>query len=89
MKTIEVEKGVKPVVELPINLVVGLSNSGTVKVKGKINEEAMVVLIDRGAMHNFIPKKLVTLLNLPMMETSNHGVILGSGTTKAREFLEK
>ncbi|KAA0054240.1 peroxidase 64 [Cucumis melo var. makuwa] len=78
MKMLEVEKGVKPVVELSINSVVGLSKPGTMKMKGKIDEEAVIVLIDCGEMHNFISEKLVTSLNLPMMETANYGVTLGS-----------
>lgn len=92
MKMLEVEKGVKPVVELSINSVVGLSKPGTMKMKGKIDEEAVIVLIDCGEMHNFISEKLVTSLNLPMMETANYGVTLGSGTTmkgKGREFVKK
>ena len=58
-----------------------LSNPGTVKVKGRVGEEEVVILIDCGATHNFIAKKLVTKLGLTLQETPNYGVILGSGTT--------
>ncbi|KAA0051401.1 Ty3/gypsy retrotransposon protein [Cucumis melo var. makuwa] len=67
-------------IELSINSVVGLTNPGTMKVKGKLGEEEVVVLIDCGATHNFIAEKLVEKLQLPMKETPNYGVILGSGT---------
>lgn len=53
----------------------GLTNSDMMKVKGMICEEAMVVLIDCGATHNFIFERLVPLLNLLMVETSNYEVI--------------
>ncbi|KAL0539304.1 hypothetical protein IC582_023509 [Cucumis melo] len=66
-------------IELSINSVVGLTNPGTMKVKGKVKDEQVVVLIDCGATHNFISEKLVTNLNLPLKATTNYGVILGSG----------
>ncbi|TYK28130.1 Ty3/gypsy retrotransposon protein [Cucumis melo var. makuwa] len=68
-------------IELSINSVVGLTNSGTMKVKGRLGEEEVVVLIDCGATHNFIAEKLVDKLQLLMRETPNYGVILGSDTT--------
>lgn len=39
MKSLEVEKEARPVLELSINSVVGLSNPRTMKVKGKIKDE--------------------------------------------------
>lgn len=71
------EEEAKPIVELSINFVVGLSNPGTMKVKGKIKGEEVTILIDCGATHNFIFKKVVSTLQLPTKETSNYGVILG------------
>lgn len=46
--------------------------------KKKIKGEDVVILIDCGATQNFISDKLVSTLSLPMKETSNYGVILGS-----------
>ena len=68
-------------IELSTNSVVGLTNPGTMKVKGNIKGTKFVVLIDCGATHNFIAENLVTPLSLSLRETSNYGVILGSGTT--------
>lgn len=68
------------VVELSINSVVGLYNPGTMKVKGELQERSAIVLIDCGSTHNFISEKLVKELQLKTKETSNYGVILGSGT---------
>ena len=50
------------------------------KVKGELKERSAIVLIDCGSTHNFISEKLVKELQLKTKETSNYGVILGSGT---------
>ena len=68
------------VVELSINSVVGLSNPGTMKVKGKLLGREIIVLIDCGATHNFISESLVEELQISTKSTTNYGVILGSGT---------
>ncbi|KAA0057268.1 Ty3/gypsy retrotransposon protein [Cucumis melo var. makuwa] len=80
MKPLELQGVENLNIELSINSVVGLTNPGTMKVKGKLGEEEVVVLIDCGATHNFIAEKLVEKLQLPMKETPNYGVILGSDT---------
>ncbi|TYK23171.1 Ty3/gypsy retrotransposon protein [Cucumis melo var. makuwa] len=81
MKLSEIQNVENLNIELSINSVVGLTNPGTMKVKGKIGEEEVVILIHCGATHNFIAEKLVDKLKQPMRETPNYGVILGSGTT--------
>ncbi|KAA0043034.1 Retrotransposable element Tf2 [Cucumis melo var. makuwa] len=68
-------------VELSINSVVGLNDLGTMKVRGKLQDEEVIVLIDCGATHNFIYEKLVKLLQLSANGTPHYGVILGSGKT--------
>ncbi|KAA0032325.1 Ty3/gypsy retrotransposon protein [Cucumis melo var. makuwa] len=70
---------VSPVVELSLNYVVGLTATGTFKVKGTVDDRERVIMVDCGATHNFISQKLVESLNLPMAETTNYGVIMGSG----------
>ncbi|KAA0045216.1 Ty3/gypsy retrotransposon protein [Cucumis melo var. makuwa] len=80
MKQVEVQNVENLNIELSINSVVGLNNPGTMKVKGKVGEEEVVILIDCGATHNFIAEDLVTRLGLTLQETPNYGVILGSGT---------
>ncbi|TYJ97524.1 transposon Tf2-1 polyprotein isoform X1 [Cucumis melo var. makuwa] len=77
----ELEGGVNTVVELSINSVVGLTNPRTMKVRGKLQGEEIVVLIDCGATHNFISEKLVKEKKLHTKETTHYGVILGFGTT--------
>ncbi|KAA0034359.1 gypsy/ty3 element polyprotein [Cucumis melo var. makuwa] len=70
---------VSPIVELSLNSVVGLTAPGTFKVKGTAEDREIVIMVDCGATHNFISLKLVESLNLPMAETTNCGVIMGSG----------
>lgn len=50
---------VSPIVELSLNSVVGLTAPGTFKIKGKVEEWEVVVMIDCGATHNFISLRLV------------------------------
>lgn len=65
-------------VELSINLVVGLTSSQTMKVKGLIGRQEVVVLIDYGATYNFTSTELVQRLELPRIETTRYGVIMGT-----------
>lgn len=66
-------------VELSLNSIIGFTSSGTMKIKGSIGKQAVVVLIDCGATHNFIAQRLVDELKLPITVTKNYGVILGLG----------
>lgn len=61
LKALKVEGKLKLVVEHSINFVVGSTNLGTTKMKGKIREESVIILIDCGATHNLISEKLVAL----------------------------
>ena len=73
------EEEVEEVAKLSLNSVVGLSTPRTMKVKGKIAQHEVVVLIDYGATHNFISTKLVQELELPLECTSGYGILMGTG----------
>lgn len=64
---------VGPVMELSLNSVVGLTTPRMFKVKGTMEDQKIVIMIDCGATHNFISLKLVDELKLPMAETTNCG----------------
>lgn len=49
------------------------------KIHEKIEETLVVILIDCVATHNSINQKLVEELPLPLSDTTNYGVIMGSG----------
>lgn len=63
-------------VELFLNSVIGFTTPGTMKIKGSIGDQAVAVLIDCGATHNFIVQRLIDDLKLPITVTKNYG---GSG----------
>lgn len=65
-------------VELSMNSVVGLTSPKTMKMKGTINGQEVVVLIDFGATHNFISSKLVRKLKIAVTETNGYEVHVGS-----------
>ncbi|KAA0066460.1 uncharacterized protein E6C27_scaffold21G005610 [Cucumis melo var. makuwa] len=80
LATLEVINENRNFAELSINSVVGLNDPVTMKVRGKLLNKEIIVMIDCGATHNFISEKLVKTLRLSTKETAHYGVILGSGT---------
>lgn len=85
-----VEEEVEAVVsEVSINSVVGLTSPRTMKLRGTIEREGVVVLIDSGASHNFISEKLVAKLGLCTSETSHYGVLVAGGVkVRGKEVIE-
>ncbi|KAA0056171.1 ty3-gypsy retrotransposon protein [Cucumis melo var. makuwa] len=75
-----VKENNKGYAKLSINSVIGLDDPGTMKVRGKLHDEDIIILIDCGATHNFLLEKLVEKLQIPTKETTHYGVILGSDT---------
>lgn len=61
--------------ELSLNLVVGLSSPKTMKLRGSLQKEDVIVFIDSGASHNFVSLQLVNKLGLNTEETRGYGVI--------------
>ncbi|KAJ1413258.1 Retrotransposon gag domain [Sesbania bispinosa] len=57
----------------------GLISSKSWKVRGTVNDQQVVALIDCGASHNFISQELVERLKLPVKETSPYTVEVGDG----------
>lgn len=60
----------------------GLTPPKTMKLTGRIGERTVVVLIDSGANHNFVSRKLVEELKLPLTDTPPYLVSLGDGQKK-------
>lgn len=64
---------------LSLQSMVGLTTKRTLKIIGIIGDMEVVVLIDSGASCNFIGKKLVDQLGLPVVTTQEFGVAIGDG----------
>lgn len=73
----EVLEPINSVVSL--NSVVGLTSPKTMKVKGRIAGQDVIVMIDPGATHNFISLSTVKKLGIPVDESRGFGVSLGNG----------
>lgn len=73
--------GVTEMVELSLNSLVGISSPRTMKLRGTIRTEALVVMIDSGATNNFISEKVMHHLGLPLVRTKGYGVLTGTGVT--------
>lgn len=57
----------------------GLTQPQTMKLRGKVLQQAVMILIDSGASHNFISSKLVKSLGLQVESTKPYKVKLGDG----------
>ena len=62
---------------LSLSSMVGLSAPHSLKIRGRIGDREVVVLIDSRASHNFIAAALVKELGLPVASTKDFGVVLG------------
>ena len=65
--------------ELSLNFVVGISTPKTMKLRGRVDYQEVVVLIDSGASHNFISTDLVEKLGIPSVGTHSFKVLMGTG----------
>ena len=54
---------------LSLSSIVGLSAPHSLKIQGQIKDREVIVLIDSGALHNFISATLVEELGLEMSQT--------------------
>lgn len=73
-KVLEIDENVK----LSLRLILGFSTRGTMKLKGVVEGKEVTVLIDSRDTHNFIHKKIVQDLQLPLSKTTNYGVVVGN-----------
>lgn len=62
-----------------MNSVVGLTSRKTMKVRGTVEGQDVVILIDSGATHNFMLWELIRKLNLPITKTNGYRVQVGTG----------
>ncbi|KAL4558953.1 hypothetical protein LXL04_031079 [Taraxacum kok-saghyz] len=66
-------------VEVSLNSVAGMSSPKTMRLQGRIQDRAVVTLIDPWATHNFIASNLVAELGIPVQDTEPYGVRMGTG----------
>lgn len=72
---------VEDAVELCLNSVISLPNTGTLELRGTVQDQAVIILIDCVTTHNFIAQKVVEEMSLALLETANYGVIIGTKTS--------
>ena len=65
--------------ELHIHSTVGITRPSTMKLQGTLNGNSLIILIDRGANHNFISADWVTRLGMTVLPTKEFKVKLGDG----------
>ncbi|MCV5004166.1 retropepsin-like domain-containing protein, partial [Escherichia coli] len=70
---------INQIIEVSLNSVAGLTAPQTMKLRGTLSEQEVVVLIDPGATHNFISVDLVNKASLPLTKTATYGVTMGTG----------
>ncbi|WVZ01161.1 hypothetical protein V8G54_027230 [Vigna mungo] len=57
----------------------GLTTPRTLKLRGKIGEKEVVVVIDSGASHNYISRRVTAEMKLPVIDIPPYLVSLGDG----------
>ncbi|KZV22958.1 hypothetical protein F511_37884, partial [Dorcoceras hygrometricum] len=65
--------------ELPLFYISGVTQPQTLKLKGKIGGEEVVIMVDSGASHNFVSRTLMERLGYEIDEAVRFGVCLGDG----------
>lgn len=65
--------------EVSLNSVAGLTSPKTMKLRGTIEKQEAVILIDPDATHNFILLQLVRHKQIPITKTGSYGVTMGTG----------
>ncbi|GJX90123.1 ty3-gypsy retrotransposon protein [Tanacetum coccineum] len=65
-------------VEVSLNSVMGFTSPHTMNIRGIIGDEEVVVLIDSGATHNFLSKRVLKELRLLVMGGGSISVMLGN-----------
>lgn len=68
-----------PIVDISLSSVVGLTNPKTMKLRGKIQGEEVILLVDPGATNNFVSINTVQKFHLPYSSMLKFGVTLGNG----------
>ncbi|GJY45836.1 putative mitochondrial protein [Tanacetum coccineum] len=68
-------------VEVSLNSVMGFTPNRTMKLRGKIGDREVAILIDCGATHNLISLKIVEELGLAVSDSGTYNVTLGNGET--------
>ncbi|XP_031273653.1 uncharacterized protein LOC116132121 [Pistacia vera] len=64
-----------------MNYIVGITSDKTLKIKGHIDKEEVIVLFDIGASHNFISHELVRRLGILVEREKTFGVMVGNKVT--------
>lgn len=67
--------------EVSLNSVIGISNPKTMKIKGQIDDQEVIVMVDPGAIHNFVSLNVVKKLAIPVDDSGEFWVSLGNGET--------
>lgn len=75
--------------EVSLNSVVGLTNPKTMRLRGLLGSQEVIVLIDPGATHNFLSLGLIKAAGLEVLPTGCFGVSLGNGDAIKGEGLCK
>ncbi|KAL1199501.1 hypothetical protein V5N11_008721 [Cardamine amara subsp. amara] len=70
---------------LPLNTLSGIDSPQTMKFKGTLDGETVVIMVDSGASHNFISSKLAHKLHRKIEPTKRFKVRLGDGRKEDSE----
>lgn len=65
--------------EISLNSVVGITSPKTFKLRGEVNGNEVIIMVDPGATHNFISSQVIEALGVECNPSRSFGVSLGTG----------
>lgn len=77
----EVIQEAAEVAMLSLNSMTGISSPRTLKLRATLQGEAVVVMVDSGATHNFFSARLVHQLRIPTESKGGYGILTSTGLT--------
>ena len=73
----DTEEGLKPIISL--HALLGMGDSQTMRLQGKIKNLVVIILVDTSSTHNFLDQRVVKRLGIPTQSVDTLSVSVANG----------